>query len=100
MPTAGLFTSFRNSANSRGLRRKRCSELQFSQPIFTPARCAAGASAGDFDPRLCNPRVVDVPDVEMNADGGTVHVVQEFRELARAQEKALLGEFLNDVNSP
>src|ERR1051326_2961822 len=52
---------------------------------------ARNAWAVDFDPLLGKPRVVDVADVEMNADGGTVHVVQEFRELARAHEKALLG---------
>src|SRR5437773_441931 len=30
IPTAGLFTSFKNCQNSRGLMRNRCSALQFS----------------------------------------------------------------------
>src|ERR671923_864058 len=45
IPTAGLCTSFRNCQNSRGLMRKRCSALQFSHPMRTPARAAFSPSA-------------------------------------------------------
>src|ERR1051326_1976524 len=44
-----------------------------------------------LDPLLGEAGVVDVADVEVNADGWAVDVVQELRELAWAEEKALLG---------
>src|SRR5258706_893521 len=45
----------------------------------------------DLDPLLGKSRVVDVADVEVKADRGTVHVVQELPELPRADKEAVLG---------
>src|SRR5205807_2105903 len=52
---------------------------------------ARDSRAQDLDPLLREPGVVDVADVEMNPYRGTLHVVQELRELTRAHEKAVLG---------
>src|SRR5213078_1432670 len=52
---------------------------------------ARDSRAQDLDPLLREPGVVDVADVEMDPHRGTLHVVQELRELTRAHEKAVLG---------
>ena len=45
----------------------------------------------DAVPSICRfPANVDVADVEMNPDGGIVHVVEELPEFARADQKTLL----------
>src|SRR5207247_10129916 len=45
----------------------------------------------DLDPLLGKSRVVDVADIEVNAHRGAVHLVEKLPELARADEKPLLG---------
>src|SRR5947209_2918991 len=47
---------------------------------------ASDARPVDLDPLFREPRVVDVADVEMDPHRGTLHVVQELPELARADE--------------
>src|SRR5439155_30328 len=52
---------------------------------------ARDAGAVDLDPLLGEAGVVDVADVEVQADPGAGHVVEEQLELARAHQEALLG---------
>src|SRR5690242_17772500 len=43
-----------------------------------------------LNPLLGKPGVVDVAHIEVNADPGTIHFIQESVELAGAQKKPLL----------
>src|SRR6266446_1305454 len=45
----------------------------------------------DLDPLFGKSGVVDVTDVEMDADGSAVHIVEELPEFARADQETLLG---------